>query len=145
MAVAQIQTHEDLSRNEEVKGSSDRSFGVVFTVVFTVVGLWPLARGGEPRTWALAVAAAFLLAALARPSLLAPLNRLWFRFGLLLHRVVSPIILGLMFYAVFMPMGFLMRLFGKRPLGLGLDRTASSYWITREPAGPASESMKRQF
>jgi hypothetical protein len=137
--------HEDLRREGAVVGSSNRSFGGVFTVVFAAVGLLPLIRGGEVRVWALVVAAVFFTAALLAPALLAPLNRLWFKFGLLLHRVVSPLVMGMLFYVVVTPTGLLMRLLGKRPLDLDFDSTVSSYWIVRQPSGPAPETMKNQF
>ncbi len=137
--------HEDLRREEAVQGSSDRAFGVVFTVVFAVIGFWPLIGAAEPRWWALAVAGLFLVAALVRPVLLAPLNRLWLRFGLLLHRVVNPIVMGFLFFAVVTPVGLLMRMTGKDPLRLRPDPRAKSYWIAREPPGPAPETMKNQF
>lgn len=138
-------THEDFSRSEEVTGSSDRSFGIVFTVVFAIVGLLPLLAGRDPRLWALVVAGLFLVLAFFWPSVLAPFNRLWFKFGLLLHRIVSPIILGFLFFIVVAPTGVLMRLFGKRPLQLDLEPEARSYWIPRQPPGPAPETMKHQF
>ena len=137
--------HESYERPEDVRGSSDRSFGMVFAVVFALIGLLPLAFGGALRLWALLVAAAFLGIALAVPSLLAPLNRLWLRFGLLLHRIVSPLILGIMFFLVVTPMGLLMRALGKDPLRLRFDRHAASYWIDRVPPGPEPESLKDQF
>ena len=137
--------HESYERNEDVRGSSDRSFGMVFAAVFGVIGVLPLAFGGGVRLWSLAVAAAFLLVALAVPSILAPLNRLWLRFGLLLHRIVSPLVLGIMFFLVITPMGLVMRAFGKDLLRLRFDRAAASYWIDRSPPGPPPESMKDQF
>lgn len=137
--------HEDLRREDVVEGSSNRSFGGVFTVVFAAIGLLPLIRGGEVRVWALLVAALFFAAALLRPALLAPLNQLWFKLGMLLHRVVSPLVMGMLFYVVVTPVGLLMRLFGKRPLALELDPSASSYWIVRQPPGPAPDTMKNQF
>jgi hypothetical protein len=137
--------HEQFSRQEKIQGSSDRSFGFVFAAVFAIVGLLPLLGQRGPRLWALGIAALFLVVALAKPTSLAPLNRVWFKFGLLLHRIVSPIILGILFYVVIVPTGALMRLFGKRPLQLQLEPTASSYWIPRVPPGPAPESMKNQF
>ncbi|HEX2092498.1 MAG TPA: SxtJ family membrane protein [Longimicrobiaceae bacterium] len=145
MAASKAQFHEDLSREEEVKGPSERSFGIVFTTVFAVLGVWPLLHGRGVRTWTLGVAAAFLVLTLARPALLAPLNRLWFRFGLLLHRIVSPIVLGMLFFLTVTPVGYLMRLFGKRPLQLGFDPKVDSYWILRQPTEPAPETMTRQF
>lgn len=134
-----------MTAREEVRRSSDRSFGVVFAAAFLVIALFPLVRGGEPRLWALAVAAAFLGAALIRPALLAPLNRLWFRFGLLLGRVTNPLIMGLVFFLVITPMAVIMRLRGKDPLRLRPDREAKSYWIERVPPGPAPASMTNQF
>jgi len=77
--------------------------------------------------------------ALVAPRALKPLNILWFRFGLLLHAIITPVVLGLMFFTVITPLGWLMRAFGKRPLSLGFDRTATSYWIHRTPPGPAPD------
>jgi len=137
--------HESYERREEVRGSSDRSFGIVFAVVFALIGLLPLVSGGAVRMWSLAVGAAFLLVALAFPAILAPLNRLWLRFGLLLHKIVSPLVLGIMFFLVITPMGVLMRAFGKDLLRLKLDRQLASYWIERTPPGPLPESLRDQF
>lgn len=137
--------HESFERREEVRGSSDRSFGIVFAVVFAVIGLLPLLFSGTVRLWSLAIGAVFLLLAFATPRALAPLNRLWLKFGLLLHRIVSPLVLGIMFYGVVTPTGLLMRALGKDPLRLRLDRASSSYWIERVPPGPAPESLKDQF
>ena len=139
------QLHEDFARDDKVEGSSDRSFGFVFAAVFTLIGLWPLMGGGQVRIWALGIAAAFAVVVLARPGLLAPLNRLWTRFGLLLHKVVSPLIMGMLFYLTVTPIGLLMRAFGKDPLRLRPDPDAASYWIERDPPGPAPETMKNQF
>lgn len=138
-------SHEDLTREQEVEGSSDRSFGVVFAVVFLVIACWPMWQGGAPRWWSVGVAAVFGLIALVRPVLLAGLNRQWLKLGILLGKVVSPIALGLLFYGVLTPLGALMRLSGKDPLRLRLDRGADSYWIRREPPGPAPDSMTNQF
>jgi hypothetical protein len=140
-----LMTHEDLSRDEPVEGSSDRSFGLVFAAAFLVVAAWPLWRGGDLRWWAVAVAAGLALVAWVSPRLLALPNRLWLRFGLLLGKVVSPIALGILFYGVFVPMGTLMRWFGKDPLRLQRDKAATSYWIPREPPGPPPTSMTNQF
>ena len=140
-----MSTHEDLGRTHEVEGSSDRSFGVVFTVVFLIVALLPLWKGEAPRLWALAVSAVFLLAALARPVVLRPLNRAWLKFGLLLGRVVNPIVMAVIFYLVITPVGLVVRLLGKDPLRLRLDREAKSYWIERDPPGPDPRTMSKQF
>lgn len=137
--------HEDFDRTEKVEGSSERTFGLVFAGLFAAVGLWPLLGGGGPRLWSLGIAALFLALATLRPAALRPLNRLWLRFGLLLHKVVNPLVLGLLFYATVTPTGLLMRLAGKDPLGRRFDPAASSYWVLRDPPGPAPETMKKQF
>jgi hypothetical protein len=139
-------SHETFTRPAEaVKGSSDRTFGLVFSAVFLLVGLWPAVHGRFPRWWALGVAAAFLVTTLVWPRALTPLNRLWTRLGLLLHRVTSPVILGLLFYGTVTPMGLLLRLLGKDLLRLRFDPDAASYWIERRPPGPAPDTMPHQF
>ncbi len=138
-------SHEDLSREDEVEGSSDRSFGFVFAAVFLIIAAWPLLNSGTPRWWSVGVAAAFALVAIVKPALLAGANKLWMKFGLLLAKVVSPIALGILFYLVFMPIGLLMRVSGKDPLRLKFDPAATSYWIPREPPGPPPTSMTNQF
>ncbi len=137
--------HESYERREEVHGSSDRAFGVVFAVVFAVIGLLPLIFSGGVRLWALLIGAGFAVVALARPSLLAPLNRQWLRLGMFLHRIVSPLVLGFMFFVVITPIGLLMRALGKDLLRLRFDSALPSYWIERTPPGPPPESMKDQF
>jgi hypothetical protein len=137
--------HEDLSRHQQVEGSSDRSFGLVFAVVFLVIACWPLLYREMPRWWAVAVAVVFALFAFWKPSLLAGLNRQWIKLGLLLGKIVSPVALGILFYGVVAPIGLVMRLAGKDPLRLKLDSGASSYWIPRKPPGPPPDSMTNQF
>lgn len=138
-------THEDFSCKAEVKVGSDRSFGLVFAALFALVALAPLLHRHEPRLWALGPAAAFAVAALAAPRLLRPLNLLWFRFGLLLHHVVTPVVMGLLFFVAVTPVGVAMRLTGKDPLRLRRAGSAASYWIPRQPPGPDPASMKHQF
>lgn len=128
-----------------VTSASDRSFGIVFTIFFAIVGLLPLLGSHPVRIWALVVSSVFLLLALLAPKSLAPLNKLWTKLGALLHRVVSPIALGVLFFLVVTPTGLFMRLFGKDPLRLRLDPSAKSYWIERAPPGPDAESLKNQF
>ena len=137
--------HERLATEEAVHGSSDRSFGVVIAVALLVVGLAPIARGRPVRWWSLGLAVVVLVLALALPRALAPLNRLWLRLGLLLHAIVNPVVMGLIFYATVTPMGLVMRLLGKDPLRLRVDPSATSYWIPRSPPGPAPDTMRRQF
>jgi hypothetical protein len=137
--------HEDLKREEHVEGSSDRVFGLVFAAFFAIIAGWPLLHGEGVRWWSVVVAALFALAALVRPSLLAGMNRLWMKLGILLGKVVSPVALGILFYAVFTPIGFMLRLAGKDPLRLKFDAGADSYWIPRDPPGPPPGSMTNQF
>ncbi len=141
----QPQLLEDLDRDDGVKAGSERSFGVVFAAVFGIVAGSPMLDGGELRLWALIVAGGFLAAALAAPGLLRPLNLLWFKFGQALHRVTSPLIMGLLFFTTVTPTALLMRLFGKDPLNRRFDAQAESYWIIREPPGPAPDSLRNQF
>ncbi|MBI3529603.1 MAG: hypothetical protein HY067_16745 [Betaproteobacteria bacterium] len=139
------QTHEDFSRSQQVKASSNRAFGWVFVTVFLVIALSPLAFGGTLRWWSLIVSGLVLVATVAAPSLLTIPNRLWLRFGLLLHRIVSPVVLAIMFYLVVTPMGLLMRMFAKNILWLRRESAAESYWIKREPPGPQPDSLPHQF
>jgi RsiW-degrading membrane proteinase PrsW (M82 family) len=102
--------HENLTGRDDVKVGSERSFGMVFAVVFIVIALLPLFtmsdQEGQMRIWALVVAAFFAGSALTMPRLLAPLNKLWFRFGLLLHKIVNPLVMGLLFYVTVTPIGY---------------------------------------
>ena len=125
--------------------SSNRAFGLVFAMVFTIVACWPLLRGEAPRYWALVIGVAFLVCALVLPDSLAVLNRWWTRFGVVLGRVVSPLALGIVYYVAVVPVGIMMRLFGKDNLGLRFDRSAASYWVIRDPKAEPDDSMKNQF
>ena len=138
-------THERLVDAEAMTVGSNRSFGIVFSVLFAFLGLGPLLRGRPPRGWALVVAAVFLVAALALPRMLEPLHRVWLRFGLVLHTLISPVIMGLVFYTTVTPIGLVRRLLGQDPLGLRFDSGAVTYWIERHPPGPAPDTMPRQF
>lgn len=137
--------HEDFGRHSEVKSSSDRSFGLIFSVVFAVVGLLPLMDGGRLRWWALAIAIILAVIAFAVPQVLAPVNRLWHRFGLLLNRIAAPLAIGLVFYLAVTPTGLIMRALGNDLLRLKRDTSVGSYWIKRDPPGPAPDGMSRQF
>jgi Saxitoxin biosynthesis operon protein SxtJ len=123
--------------------SSDRSFGFVFAVVFALIAGSPLWSGGPLRWWALGLAAAFALVAVAQPRILHPLNRAWLALGRLLHLVVSPIVMGAVFFLCVTPIGWIMRLRGKDVLSLSRRSDLSSYWITRDQA--QAQSMKNQF
>ena len=138
-------THEDFSREEAIQTSSDRTFGFVFAAFFVLVALGPVARHHHPRLWAFVPAAIFLVASLALPAALAPLNALWARFGAMLQKVVNPIVMGVLFFVTITPIAFIMKLLNKDPLQLGWHPDARSYWIPRTPPGPAPQTMKDQF
>jgi hypothetical protein len=137
--------HEDFSREEEVKGSSDRAFGLTFAAALALLALWPIVRHRPMRSWALVVAVVFLVVALRRPQLLAPCNRVWLRLGLLMQRLVTPAVMALLFYSTVTPVALVLRLVGKDLLRLSADPTAQTYWIERTPPGPAPDTMRRQF
>jgi hypothetical protein len=138
-------THEAFERDETIVAGSDRSFGLVMAGAFAVVTALNAWHAGRIWPWTAALAAVFLIAALLRPAVLNPLNRLWLRFGLLLHRIVNPVIMALLFYGTVLPTGLVMRAMGKDLLRLKREPDAASYWIVRGPPGPAPESMKDQF
>src|SRR5215510_9720264 len=138
-------THESFSRDEKIVAGSDRSFGFVMAGAFAVVSLLNLWHAGRIWPWTTALAAIFLIAALLRPALLNPLNRIWLRLGLLLHKIVNPVIMALLFYGTVLPTGLVLRAMGKDPLRLKREPDAASYWIVRTPAGPAPDTMKDQF
>ncbi|NQV83842.1 MAG: hypothetical protein HQ494_08490 [Rhodospirillales bacterium] len=137
--------HEDLTRIDASKIGSERSFGIVFTVVFAAIGLWPLLDGGAPHLWALIAAGGFLAAGLVAPALLKPFNRAWFLFGLGLHKVVNPMVMGLLFFLTVTPIALILRIQGKDPLRRRFEPDATSYWIERTPPGPEAETMRQQF
>ena len=139
--------HESLQREAEVEGSSNRSFGWVFTVVFVILAFLPVLSGSGSgvRYWALAASAAMAVVTLARPSLLEVPNRLWTRFGLRLGRIVSPVMAAVVFYGVVTPIGLVMRLAGNDPLRLRCAPAATTSWIVRDPPGPPPQSMSDQF
>ena len=140
-------THEMQAHDHDEKGSSDRSFGFVFTVVFLLVGLWPLTENWSAfdriRCWSIALAMVVFLVSLINPRILAPANMLWMKFGLLLHRIVSPIMLGAMFFVALTPVALIMRWRGKDILNLEAKPQEKTYWIERADEIPTS--MTNQF
>ena len=137
--------HEDLSRHDAVAVGSDRNFGLTFAAILGVIGFVPLVHGAAPRLWALVPATLFLAASVLRPTMLTPLKLAWMRFGLLLHAIVTPVIMGLIFFAAVTPTGLIMRALGKDMLRLKRDPAAASYWIMRDPPGPPPGTIHNQF
>ena len=135
--------HETFDRNEETRRSSSRGFGVVFAIFFALIGTWPWLFGSGMRWWAMALSGVLLCTAIAVPVLLAPANKAWTAFGLLLHRVTNPLVMGILFFLVITPIGLLRRLFVRDPLGLRARPAGASYWHERDQSSVAS--MERQF
>ncbi len=125
-----------------VKISSNRSFGFLFFVVFFVVSLWPLKSQGDLRLWAFILSLVFLVLGVLNSKLLTPLNKLWFKFGILLGSIVSPIVMGAVFFIVVTPIGLIMRLLGKDLLRININKAISTYWINRDKQ---KKTMKKQF
>lgn len=138
-------TFENFDRGENVKQSSNRTFGFVIAVFFVLIAFGPILRGHPVRWWAAGASALFLIAAIAASRALGPLNRLWTALAILLHKMISPIVLGALFYIGFAPFGWVLRRMGKDFLRLKRDPEASTYWIARQPPGPAPETMTNQF
>ena len=126
---------------DDIKISSNRSFGIVFFVVFLLIALYPLTYSEEIRIWSAIISLIFLALGLFNSKILTPLNKLWFKFGIFLGKIISPIIMGIIFFLVVTPIGLLMRLLGKDLINLKYNNT-KSYWI--EKKGPKSK-MKNQF
>jgi hypothetical protein len=143
--MSRLDLHEDFIRNDEIIGSSDRTFGLTLAGVGLLIGTIKLWRGQNSAWWWLVAAAILLATAVIYAPALAPLNRLWLRFGLVLYKVINPIIMAFIFIAAVMPTGLLMRALGKDPLRLKRDAGAASYWIAREPADARANPMKHQF
>lgn len=143
--MSEVSLHEDFRRKQEGQGGSDRGFGIVFAIFFTLIGLLPLRAHHPVRWWALAAAGVFLGVALLQPVWLRPLNRVWTKLGILLGRVVSPVVTGIVFFLVVTPIAVLFRLLKKDPLHLASSGDTATYWIARLPPGPPPETMRNQF
>ena len=126
---------------DDIKISSNRSFGIVFFIVFLLIALYPLTYSQDIRTWSVIISIIFLVLGLFNSKILTPLNKLWFKFGIFLGKIISPIIMGIIFFLVVTPIGLLMRLLGKDLINLKYNNN-KTYWI--EKKGPKSK-MKNQF
>ena len=126
---------------DDIKKSSNRGFGIVFFIVFLLVAFYPLINSGEIRIWSLTISMIFLILSLLNSKTLTPLNNLWFKFGIFLGKIISPLIMGVIFFFVVTPIGLIMRLLRKDLLNLKYNKD-KSYWIKNN--GPKSR-MKNQF
>ena len=127
--------------NNNQKIASNKSFGIVFFIFFLIISLWPLLNNEEIRVWALAVSVVFITLVMLKPYLLTPLNRIWTRFGFFLGSFISPIVMGILFFAIVTPTGFLMRIFSKNFMNLKKNND-TSYWIN---SNDRISQMKDQF
>mgnify|MGYP001334195920 FL=1 len=127
--------------HNEVKIGSNRSFGIVFSIAFLLISLYPLINGENLRLWSLIISIVFFVLGIINSNLLKPLNKLWFKFGLLLGKIISPFIMGMIFFVVVTPIAILMRLLRKDLLNLKFNKN-NTYWIKK--SGPKSK-MKNQF
>ena len=127
--------------NNDIKIPSNRNFGIVFFIVFFLISLYPLLNNETIRLWALAISLIFLLLGILNSTILTPLNKLWFKFGIFLGKIISPLIMGIIFFIVVTPIGLLMKLFGKDLLSLKFN-DKKTYWIEKNE--PKSK-MKNQF
>jgi hypothetical protein len=125
--------------------NSERSFGLIFAAVLGIYGCWPLLHLAGPRWWALALAAGFAVVAFVQPQIMRPFNRAWLALGRVLNRIVSPLVMGAIFFVIVTPIALAARLRGMDVLSLRRRPELASYWIQRPPAPPVAESMKRQF
>jgi hypothetical protein len=137
--------HESLNRDTEVESSSDRAFGLVMAAACCVIAGLSLWRGGSNWPYWTAAAIFFAFAAWRWPAVLGPFNELWLRFGLVLHRVLNPFVMGILFFAVVTPVGLVMRFFDKHTLGLEFDREATSYWFMRDKTESQPGPMTKQY
>ena len=126
---------------DDIKISSNRNFGIVFFIVFLLIAIYPFLKGNDLRIWPLLISLVFLVLGLINSKILTPLNKLWFKFGLLIGKIISPLIMGFIFFIVVTPIGIIMRLFRKDLLNLKYNQE-KTYWIVK--AGPKSK-MKNQF
>ena len=126
---------------DDIKITSNRSFGIVFFVVFILVALYPLIYSGEIRIWSLVLSLIFLILGLLNSKILNPLNKLWFKFGIILGKIISPLIMGIIFFLVVTPTGLIMRLLRKDILNLKYNKD-KSYWIKKNEK---KNNMKNQF
>jgi len=131
-----------IMNNDKLQMSSNKSFGIVFFVFFLIISLFPLLKDGNIRIWAMVLAIIFLILGLLNSTILNPLNKIWIKFGILLGTIISPIVMGIVFFVVVTPTSLIMRILGKNLLGLKKDNTKRSYWLERLSI---KSKMKNQF
>ena len=133
------------SAEQAPKQLGNRPFGFIFAGIFTVIALWPVAFGGDPRQWALIIVALFAVPAVLYPRVLQPLNDLWVKFGMFMHMIINPILMGIIFFVAVVPTGLILKLLGKDPMRRKLEAQSNTYWLPREDGMFDREKFKNQF
>ena len=128
-------------KNQKIKIGSNKSFGIVFSIVFLVIAFWPMLNGNEINYWLLAISIVFLILGLINSKILTPLNKIWFKFGILLGNVIAPIVMGIIFFLIVTPTSIIMKLLGKDLLNLKKNNN-NSYWIEKNNQ---KSKMKNQY
>jgi hypothetical protein len=129
-----------MKKLNKISKKNNITFGILFFILFIIIGLYPLKSGGVIRIWSIILSSVFLIITFIKPNLFTFLNKLWIKFGILLGKIISPIIMGFVFFFVVTPTGILVKILKKDVMGL--KRGASSYWVTRKDK---VQSMKKQF
>ena len=128
-------------KNNDIKIGSNKSFGIVFFIVFLIIALYPMLKGQDLRLWSLIISFIFLILGMINSSILSPLNKIWFKFGILLGNIISPIVMAIVFFVVVTPTGIIMKILRKALIGLKKNNK-NTYWIEKKAK---MTSMKNQF
>ena len=126
---------------EKIKLPSNRNFGIVFSIVFLIIAIWPILNQNEIRIWSTIISLIFLILGLINSKFLSPLNKAWFKFGLILGSVIAPIVMGIVFFLVVTPTGLIMKALGKDLLGLKRNKN-NTYWLEKDNS---NNNLKNQF
>ena len=126
---------------EKIKLPSNRNFGIVFSIVFLIIAIWPILNQNEIRIWSIIISLIFLILGLINSKFLSPLNKAWFKFGLILGSVIAPVVMGIVFFLVVTPTGLIMKALGKDLLGLKRNKN-NTYWLEKDNS---NNNLKNQF
>ena len=126
---------------EKIKLPSNRNFGIVFSIVFLIIAIWPILNQNEIRIWSIIISLIFLILGLINSKFLSPLNKAWFKFGLILGSLIAPIVMGIVFFLVVTPTGLIMKALGKDLLGLKRNKN-NTYWLEKDNS---NNNLKNQF
>ena len=131
-----------MNLNKKITVPSNRSFGLLFFIIFLAISLWPIKSGGDLRLWSFILSLVFLILGITNSKLLAPLNKLWFKIGIILGNFISPVVMGVVFFLVVTPTGIIVRILGKDLLKTNKNKNIPTYWINRDKK---NSTMRKQF